>query len=567
MPLSNSFDANIIRIYYLLAVVCLSTMATAGDSATTNRPLASKHEVISVWREAMKSSTNIPRISHDDTERPLEEQWIATPIGQIHLERLWRFASANDVTSGQVRDYSSSLISSLHMVPNEHLMAMTMPLGSEADRWDFARQRTWQDIATYYEEKKDYGSAIAALKQWHVSEPCGTGAGFSNVRRWTWLLRLRIKNRENIDELREYAWRSLRTGELESIWHPTGVADCMVELYKNDYDVLMADAHKTLAMLEAEETDEQHSQWRRKEIMAVVNHISLRMRLAGPEWRMAAEEARNRQRKQADSSHSLVEKTVRFGEVPMVFMFIPSGEFLIGSPPDEKGRIPPDEDQDRVQITRPFYMGKYEVTQLQWQNAMGSNPSHFKGKPDSPMRPVDSISWNDIVQQFLPKIQQYALPGMRFDLPTEAQWEYACRAGADMPFHFGETPDYKSANIGEIIEKHTGRWATMPVGSFPSNAWGLHDMHGNVQEWCKDTFSHNYYRSHNAVAVDPINEGGRGRVMRGGGYSYSSRLDRSRSACRLNDTPDRRVAGFRLVLLTHEGNENDTEQKDALDEE
>ncbi len=436
-----------------------------------------------------------------------------------------------------------------------------------ADRWGMDIQEAWKAIARIYEAQEEYGKAIEAVSNWHVSEPCGTGAGGSMVERWTWLLRLRVKNGENIDELKEYAWQSLRTGKLESIWHPVGVADCLIELYQNNYDALLADAHKTLAMLEDEENDEDRKRWRREEVMNVLNHISLRMRLAGPEWRMTTEEAKDRQKKQADSFLLPIEKTVMFGEVPMAFMFIPAGEFLIGSPPDETGRIPPDEDRDRVRISRPFFMGKYEVTQLQWQNVMGSNPSRFKDNPDSAMRPVDSVSWNDIVELFLPRIQQYAPSGMRFDLPTEAQWEYACRAGADTPFHFGETPDHNSANIGEIIEKYTGRWETMPVGSFPSNAWGLYDMHGNVQEWCKDTFSHRYFRSHNAVAVDPVNKGGRGRVIRGGGYSYSSRAERSRSACRLNDTPDRRVAGLRLVLLTHEGNKNDTEQKDALDDE
>ena len=430
-----------------------------------------------------------------------------------------------------------------------------------ADRWGMDIQGAWKAMAKIYEERGEYGKAIEAVSNWHVSEPCGTGAGGSKVSRWIWMLGLRVKNGESIDELKEYAWQSLRTGEVASIWHPKGVADCLIELYENNYDTLLADANKMLAMLEAEENEEEPTQWRREEVMGVLNHISLRMRLAGPEWRMTAEEARDRQKKQADSFPLPIEKTVMFGEVPLVLMFIPAGEFLIGSPPDENGRIPPDEDQDRVRISRPFYLGKYEVTQLQWQTVMGGSTGQFNDRPDRAMRPVDSVSWNQIVDQFLPKIQKYAPSGMRFDLPTEAQWEYACRAGSDTPFHYGETPNRDFANIGGIDKNDNDRLDTMPVGSFPANAWGLHDMHGNVKEWCKDAFSHHFYRSHKAVAVDPVNKDGDARVIRG--IWYPAPL--SRSAFRSRSTPNHGSAGFRLALVNDEKRKNETEQSPGGD--
>ena len=145
-----------------------------------------------------------------------------------------------------------------------------------ADRWEMDIQEAWKAIARIYEAQEEYGKAIEAVSNWHVSEPCGTGAGGSMVERWTWLLRLRVKNGENVDQLKEYAWQSLRTGELESIWHPKGVADCLIELYQNNYAALLADTNNTLAMLETEEKDVQRRQWRREAITVIVDAIERR---------------------------------------------------------------------------------------------------------------------------------------------------------------------------------------------------------------------------------------------------------------------------------------------------
>ncbi len=163
------------------------------------------------------------------------------------------------------------------------------------------------------------------------------------------------------------------------------------------------------------------------------------------------------------------------GGVKMEMVLIPAGEFLMGSPESDKDASTDEKPQHRVRITRPFYLGKYLVTQEQWIAVMGSNPSLFKGIKN----PVEMVSWDDC-QQFLAKLNAKSGPGGgRFQLPNEAQWEYACRAGSTTRYCFGDDAsglrDYAwySAN---------SRDTTHPVGEKKPNAWGLYDMHGNVCE-------------------------------------------------------------------------------------
>jgi len=171
-------------------------------------------------------------------------------------------------------------------------------------------------------------------------------------------------------------------------------------------------------------------------------------------------------------------------------IFIPAGEFSMGSPlsPQEivhryggnmewyQGESP----VHPVRITRPFYMGKYEVTQDAWRRVMGENPSRFKGDGN----PADSVSWNDS-QAFLEK----AGNGLR--LPTEAQWEYACRAGTRTAYCFGDDPG-PLGDYGWLLAN--SKKSTHPAGRKRPNAWGLYDMYGNVWEWCSDWFDQDYYR-------------------------------------------------------------------------
>ncbi|MEW6747389.1 MAG: SUMF1/EgtB/PvdO family nonheme iron enzyme [Planctomycetota bacterium] len=216
------------------------------------------------------------------------------------------------------------------------------------------------------------------------------------------------------------------------------------------------------------------------------------------------------------------------------FVYIEPGTFTMGSPESESGRDS-DETQHRVTISKPFLIAKYEVTQEVWQKVMGSNPSHFKqgGK-----YPVETVSWNDVME-FCKKVA--------LELPTEAQWEYACRAGTTTAFALGATitPDqvnydgnypYGSAPKGQYRQK------TVAVDTFQPNAWGLYNMHGNVWEWCAD-----WYGDYPSSSVtDPTGpSGGLGRVDRGGGWSGDARYCRSADRYGLDPSGGLSGLGFR----------------------
>lgn len=166
----------------------------------------------------------------------------------------------------------------------------------------------------------------------------------------------------------------------------------------------------------------------------------------------------------------------------------PAG-FMMGCPPWHEN--PPEEEiYHAVELTHGFYMGIYNVTQEQYQAAMGVNPSHFKG----PKRPVEQVTWED-ANNFCKKMTELcAPPGWYFDLPTEAQWEYCCKAGTSTPYHYGETLTAKMANI---YQPGAAEASTCDVGKYMPNAFGLYDMHGNVWEWCKDYYSRDAYKPGN----------------------------------------------------------------------
>jgi serine/threonine protein kinase/formylglycine-generating enzyme required for sulfatase activity len=299
------------------------------------------------------------------------------------------------------------------------------------------------------------------------------------------------------------------------------------------------------------------------------------------------EEAHTAQTAWARSYHVGEERTNSLG---MKFALIPAGTFHMGAPPSEREPSSREDErpQHRVQITQPFYLGVYEVTQQEFERVTGRDPSLFRPTSDSGKDavgagrdtrrfPVETVSWFDAVD-FCNQLSQleglqpyYRISGIEpnddrsiraasvtiaggegYRLPTEAQWEYACRAGTVTPFYFGRTNNGREANVdGEnpYGTEETGPLVRRPVevGSYPSNAFGLYDMHGNVWEWCQDWYDDAYYAR--SPTDDPLGpEMGERRVERGG--CYISHAEFSRSSARSNDRPDLRAGstGFRVAI-------------------
>jgi formylglycine-generating enzyme required for sulfatase activity len=243
--------------------------------------------------------------------------------------------------------------------------------------------------------------------------------------------------------------------------------------------------------------------------------------------------------------------------VGMKLVRIPAGKFLMGSPANEEGRQEDEGPQHEVEITRPFYMGVYEVTQEEYEKVMGTNPSHFsaggEGKDqvanqDTRRFPVESVSWNDAMEfcHKLSAVPEERAAGRVYRLPTEAEWEYACRGGSPSSdyFHFGKALRGKGANVAA---SELGR--TAPVGSYPPNGYGLHDMHGNVWEWCQD-WKGPYP---GGLLRDPEGPGyGTRRVRRGGGWHNEPREARSAARCENGPGLRHNCIGFRVVVRSGE---------------
>jgi formylglycine-generating enzyme required for sulfatase activity/uncharacterized caspase-like protein len=242
---------------------------------------------------------------------------------------------------------------------------------------------------------------------------------------------------------------------------------------------------------------------------------------------------------------------------------IPGGKFLMGSPETEADRSPSEGPQHEVTLAEPpgtgiapFYLSKYPITQSQWKAVaalpkvncdLKPDPSSFKGAK----RPVEQVSWWEAIE-FCDRLSQKT--GRAYRLPSEAEWEYACRAGTTTPFYFGETISTAQANYDGNYTYGAGkkgeyRKQTTDVGSFPANAFGLHDMHGNVWEWCADPWHENYDRAPINGSVWELSdaESNPRRVLRGGSWILNP-WD-CRSAYRLHFSPDHRYygIGFRVV--------------------
>ena len=234
--------------------------------------------------------------------------------------------------------------------------------------------------------------------------------------------------------------------------------------------------------------------------------------------------------------------------IGMEFVPIPAGRFWMGAADDDDDVWWDEVPRHEVIISRAFHLGKYPVTQAQWQAVMGENPSKFKG----PDRPVENVSWDD-AQAFIAKLN--ALEGHeRYRLPTEAEWEYACRAGSETKYSFGDD----TGELGNYAwYKDNAGGETHPVGQKRPNAWGLYDMHGNVEEWVSDwewegQYDEDYYAG---PVVDPHGPevAGDDHMIRGGSWFDSTRD--CRSAYRTcGGYPGYRDGdlGFRLALSPEE---------------
>jgi formylglycine-generating enzyme required for sulfatase activity len=233
--------------------------------------------------------------------------------------------------------------------------------------------------------------------------------------------------------------------------------------------------------------------------------------------------------------------------IGMKLVLIPKGTFMMGSPNEEEGAIN-DEEQHQVTISKDYYLGATEVTQGQYEKVMGTNPSEFQKrvirKSDSSMYPVEQVSWEDAVEfcKRLSALPEENKAGRMYRLPTEAQWEYACRADCKMAYSFGESlkslGDYAWFGGNSNDQTH-------PVGEKKPNAWGLYDMHGNVWEWCSDWYDE-YPKGTISDTTGP--KEGSGRVRRGGSWFGGAAF--CRSAFRTWIIPSHRNydLGFRVAL-------------------
>jgi formylglycine-generating enzyme required for sulfatase activity len=257
-------------------------------------------------------------------------------------------------------------------------------------------------------------------------------------------------------------------------------------------------------------------------------------------WWFDADEAKRQQAEAAAKLGVPVEKFVDLGDgVRLELVLVPGGRFKMGSPKDEQDRNE-DELQHWVVITKPFYCGKYEVTQEQWEKVMKRNPSSSKGAKN----PVENVSWNDC-QEFLKRLNGLSKENGPFRLPTEAEWEWACRAGTRTRFCSGDI----DASLMDYawFDANSGR-TTHPVGTKKPNAWGLHDVHGNVWERCGDWYHDDYYAE--SPRYDPTGPTtGLIRVLRGGSSCRGPTYCRSSRRDSLYPETWTGVIGFRVVVV------------------
>ena len=271
-----------------------------------------------------------------------------------------------------------------------------------------------------------------------------------------------------------------------------------------------------------------------------------------------------------ENRHPAGERIVlAINDIEVAFRWCPPGTFMMGT--NDPTRNANERPQHPVTLTRGFWMAETQVTQELWESVMENNPSQFHPSQTNPINivapsgaervaelsaqqisrlPVERVSWNDS-QTFVERLNEMniAPPGFKFSLPTEAQWEYACRAGTTTAFYFGDTITEEQANFGLSVNRALGG-RTAEVGSYPANAWGLYDMHGNLWEWCQDLFG--YYSS--GAVTDPTGaDESAYRVARGGTWRTGAEDCWSSVRRRSNPTTVRGWdVGVRIALVRAE---------------
>jgi len=390
------------------------------------------------------------------------------------------------------------------------------------------------------------------LRRWHAGEPV-TARRVSRVERfWRWcrrnpavsflsatavLLLLTVA----VVASTAYVRTSQALGKADAEWQRAENAleqKLTAEQGKSSAEQLANTAVERIELLETqlkEAEDAQHE--------AETKLTETKTKLAETETKLAERQAKLSEAQEAQARLDEAREkglTVDLGNgVTMELVLIPAGSFMMGSPDSDPDASSLEKPPHEVTITKPFYLGKYEVTQDQWEAVMGSNPSRRKGRQN----PVEIVSWNDC-QTFISKLnERSASNGVKFGLPTEAQWEYACRAGTTTRFSFGDD----TAALGEYAWYDANSdHRTHPVGQKKPNAWGLYDMHGNVSEWCADWYGGDYYQQ--SAKDDPSGpSAGEYRMLRGG--SYHKQPGDVRSANRIGNRPVFRatIFGFRVA--------------------
>ena len=271
----------------------------------------------------------------------------------------------------------------------------------------------------------------------------------------------------------------------------------------------------------------------------------IRKEKAEQDRKQREEEARKQ--REAEERKRTTPGALTAGPLPGIqFAYIPGGTFMMGSPEGEEGSYDNERPQHKVTL-KAFHMQTTPVTQSMWEEVMGDNPSHFKGDD----RPVEQVSWDDI-QEFLKKLNLQH-PGRTYRLPSESEWEYACRAGTTTPFNVGSTINPDGANYDGNYTYGDGRKGvyrkeTVVVGSFKPNCWGLYDMHGNVWEWCADVWHDNYQGASSDGSAWTTGGNQDRRVLRGGSWFNNPKF--CRSAYRSWDDAYNwyYFVGFRLVF-------------------